>query len=495
MLMGIMWLSVVTAMAVEPQIGKICPANTWNASNADLNDGLREVETKDYKVGWVDKDWRLVILPVYDYTFNFNAGQAMVKKDGKWGFINKKGVWISSFNHGEVLDCKYDYSKIIVREAGKTKVLNRQGRLIQTLPYDFLSKDYMAIPDGKWLIPVKKDGKWGFMDQNYQPVGAPQYDGYSGCFSDGLLGVKKDGKWGYIDTTGRLVIPIMYDKAGQFTDHHDATVTLNGQRIDIDKNGRVLRRYDSSGQRIRSGGRTRETATDEEFDAYMEELAGPNALREGRIYPANHWTSKESYSDGLAAVSYRGSWGYIDKDGRLVIMCQFDKVFPFYEGRAFARQNGRWNVIDKSGTFLKSFPKGCYIKRVFNNVAVAWNGNDYHQTGLVNDHGNTLIPPHYDTVKEQGMRYSESNLIGVEKDGKYGFYNIKLKKLTIPLIYDDCNYFFEGLAAVKKNGKWGVINTSGQVVVPLLYEKANFVEPGGKKIQVKKNGKWILINI
>jgi hypothetical protein len=39
-------------------------------------------------------------------------------------------------------------------------------------------------------------------------------------------------------------------------------------------------------------------------------------------------------------------------------------------------------------------------------------------------------------------------------------------EIAIPCVYDDANYFFEGLAKVKQNGKWMIIDSNGQVIIP-----------------------------
>ena len=41
-----------------------------------------------------------------------------------------------------------------------------------------------------------------------------RYHGFMG----GLYRVKKDGKWGFIDKTGKVVIPLVYDDVGYFTE-------------------------------------------------------------------------------------------------------------------------------------------------------------------------------------------------------------------------------------------------------------------------------------
>jgi len=43
-------------------------------------------------------------------------------------------------------------------------------------------------------------------------------------------------------------------------------------------------------------------------------------------------------------------------------------------------------------------------------------------------------------------------------------------KIVIPLIFDKADSFFEGIAGVRKNNKWGFIDRNGKVVVPFQYE-------------------------
>ena len=53
--------------------------------------------------------------------------------------------------------------------------------------------------------------------------------------------------------------------------------------------------------------------------------------------------------------------------------------------------------------------------------------------------------------------------------------------------YDDHDGFYEGLARVKKNGKWGAIDTTGKLVVPCEYDAFWFFSEGLAPVQ--KNGK------
>lgn len=40
----------------------------------------------------------------------------------------------------------------------------------------------------------------------------------------------------------------------------------------------------------------------------------------------------------------------------------------------------------------------------------------------------------------------------------------------IPCRYEDVGYFCEGYAAVKKDGKWGLVNREGMEVIPCAYD-------------------------
>ena len=70
---------------------------------------------------------------------------------------------------------------------------------------------------------------------------------------------------------------------------------------------------------------------------------------------------------------------------------------------------------------------------------------------------------------------------------KFGFID-KTGKVVIPLIYDYAWHFSEGLAGVEKNGKRGFVDKTGKVVIPLIYDDAGWFSEG--LAEVGKNGKY-----
>ena len=66
--------------------------------------------------------------------------------------------------------------------------------------------------------------------------------------------------------------------------------------------------------------------------------------------------------------------------------------------------------------------------------------------------------------------YAEG-LAGMKKNGKWGFMDVKGEE-AIPCNYDEVHPFSEGRAAVAQNGKWGYIDRQGKSIVPCTYDFA-----------------------
>lgn len=82
----------------------------------------------------------------------------------------------------------------------------------------------------------------------------------------------------------------------------------------------------------------------------------------------------------------------------------------------------------------------------------------------------------------------------VVQNKKVGFQDLKEKKLVIPYEYEDAETYAVGNnIAVKKNGKWGLINENNQVLIPFEYEM--IYSSCDHTTSAKKNGKWGVIDI
>lgn len=120
--------------------------------------------------------------------------------------------------------------------------------------------------------------------------------------------------------------------------------------------------------------------------------------------------------------------------------------------------------------------------------------------GLINTDGKILIPALYSYVARIGKglyaigspvdfivyRLSDGansnkikgtpfgkisdNMLAVRRNGKFGFLNTDWK-LVVPAIYSEVCDFSDGLAAVRTaRGKWGFVNKCGRQVIPAVYD-------------------------
>lgn len=83
--------------------------------------------------------------------------------------------------------------------------------------------------------------------------------------------------------------------------------------------------------------------------------------------------------------------------------------------------------------------------------------------------------------------FSESDL------GNSGYYDKETLEIIIEPIYEKAFDFYEGYAAVKKDGNAGFINLEGEELFPFEFEETRSFDSG--RAWVKVNGKWGVIEL
>lgn len=88
---------------------------------------------------------------------------------------------------------------------------------------------------GENYILIKKDGKWGFLDDQGRMRVSNRYED-ARVFNEGLAPVKLRGKWGFIDKAEKLVIQPFYDEVAPFNNGL-SVVEIKGRKGLINKKG------------------------------------------------------------------------------------------------------------------------------------------------------------------------------------------------------------------------------------------------------------------
>jgi len=357
------------------------------------------------KWGFSDANKNLLIQAWYDDARPFSEGLAMVKLNGKYGYIDKSGKELIPFKYdlAHYLDLGHNFSEGLAAVIlnGKYGYIDKSGKEVIPFKYD-LGHDF-----SEGLAEVVLNDKCGYIDKSGKEVSPLKYYVVYN-FSEGLAAVILNDKWGYINKSGKEVIPLMYDHGRDFSEGL-AAVRLNGKYGYIDKSGKevIPLKYDDA------------------------------------------W----SFSEGLAAVRLNGKYGYIDKSGKEVIPLKYDDVGLFSEGLAWVRLSDMHGYINKSGKISISIPVKYDAGYPFTEglAAVRLNG----KYGYIDKSGKEVIPLMYDYWYD----FFEG-LARVELNGKYGYID-KSGKKVIPLMYDHGYDFSKGLARVELNGKGGYIGRDG----------------------------------
>jgi tetratricopeptide (TPR) repeat protein len=125
-------------------------------------------------------------------------------------------------------------------------------------------------------------------------------------------------------------------------------------------------------------------------------------------------------------------WGFTDDAGVFRIPPRFTDAQPFREGVAWVQRPGsrNWELIDDGGE-------------------------------LVVDH----------TAEYMGVGNFSDGIAWVSRDGANGWIAIdKANTVLIPTGFDDVRPFRRGLAPVRRDGRWGAVDTAGRLIVPLRYD-------------------------
>ncbi len=98
------------------------------------------------------------------------------------------------------------------------------------------------------------------------------------------------------------------------------------------------------------------------------------------------------YNDGLAAVRSGTSWGYVDKNGAVVIDFQYDDAYAFERGVAIVIEDQKAMLIDVTGAILAD--DGYDLLDVDDETGLVWYKKQ-GKIGLLNRSGAVIVAGDY----------------------------------------------------------------------------------------------------
>lgn len=184
--------------------------------------------------GLVRLDKFIVVEPKYDEIYFIEDKYFFaVRKNEKFGFINKSGVEIIPLIYDNIA-FNITNELIAVSKDGKSGFINRRNEIVIPFEYD----QAYSFFDG--LAIVKKENYYFGINKKNKIKAKLDVEGLEFPFySNNLIVFEDNSKYGYINKKGKIVIPAIYAYAYPFINGM-AYVELYGKSGFINKNGKEI---------------------------------------------------------------------------------------------------------------------------------------------------------------------------------------------------------------------------------------------------------------
>ncbi len=318
------------------------------------------IVSKGDKKGVVSLAGKPITELVYDTMLPFREGMAIVgmlqrghfKTSGKYGYLNEQGTLVVPMEH-TTLDSYSEGVAIISGGWCYHHYIDKKGKILFSLyanpayPFRGGMSRIDIIPDSSGVPINNKDGQEGwkrnYVDHQGNLLIPHKYDSIGEYVYYGIRAIKRHGKYGFLDTTGREVLPPVFE--------------------DID--------YDSSYfwgnlRRVGQGGRfgfvdthTGRLVVPIHYEGSLPSRDSLSWLKlngkwglispSGITYIPFQYDQVSAFTEGLARVGKDGKFGHVNGQGQVVIPLQYDNVLPFREGRAMVVRGNTCGFVDTRG--------------------------------------------------------------------------------------------------------------------------------------------------
>ncbi len=180
--------------------------------------------------------------------------------------------------------------------------------------------------------------------------------------------------------------------------------------------------------------------------------------------------------------------GYIDATGKVVIEPQFEDAKDFSEGLAAVKINDKYGYIDETGNIViqpqfyeaENFDNG-FAKIITFDNSLSLNPfsslDDPFSFSSLDDPFSSLDPCSRKKINKIGHIFDDvgnfyEGLAWVKIDGKYGYID-EIGNMVIKLWFDGAENFLDGLAKIQIDNKYGFIDQTGKIVIQPQFDGIN----------------------
>ena len=338
----------------EDNVLKVQKDGKWGVINYDgkvlLNTEYDSIESvqgiknallieKEGKYGVADNEGKIILDPIYTGVTNLgkdNRSGYIVKNDeGLYGIVDaSKNVILE--NKYEEIEKVYGNDLYVVSQNGKQKIVNKDGQDVLTEGFDQITNILKTKDSG---VIYTSNGKYGIMTLTGEIKIEAQYDNLVEAKANVFIATK-DNKRGIIDIDNQEKVPfdyntITYNEIGDIyvaEDENYNSHVMNNQ-FEVKQTGILIEINTDSGYFV-----LRQNDEYKYYNFKFEEKNKKDILTNHTLY----LDKKDN------------QYGYVDKDGNVVIEYMYDDATEQNEyGFAAVKKDGKWGAINNKGEVIQ----------------------------------------------------------------------------------------------------------------------------------------------
>ena len=291
-------------------------------------------------------------------------------------------------------------------------------------------------------------------------------------FSQQRYPVKIEGKWGLIDAKGELVLSPIYDVVGDYDENY-AVVQQGGKTGLIDITGKVIISPEYVDVSIL------DSILFVVFDGKKHAVMNVD----GRTILEEKYELLEVRQNEYLAYTINGKWGMVHASGQRICPPNYSEIEVYQDGYVLTKDTLGTGLTDVMGKVILA-PN--FDEIIIHNDSLffykkndLWGANDRDKNVLLNTEWDTLFP-------------LNNNFVAVENSTEKNLYSYPARRIISQDDFTDFRAFSDDYAYYIKNGKSGLIDTQGEIILPPDYQEIITYNESGT-FRVKQGGNWGII--
>ena len=401
-----------------------------------------------YKIGGLygimDFDGNEITSNIYNSITNidYKEGNLRVEQNGSYGVINIKGTTVLKPEYDAIMadgyyeeGTKYDNAGFVLRivtdDGYRFGYADRTGKIILDTLYNEITR-LNDIEGKEAYLVTSLNGRYGVYKNN-EEILANEYTDISFDSNNNLLIVEKDQAQGVVDLQGNNIVPIDYD-----------SIIIGGKYIDAQK-GEETVVFDAEGNNL-----------DTDIISYNQ------------------------VSDLAIVIDKNNNYNIVDSSGNKKLRDNYTYIEYFNNNYFIVTKDSKTGVIDGNGNVLINLEYDA-IQEIDDTNALQAIKIDDNRTDIIDSNMNI----HEGIANANVLK--KDNYIKVFSETEMKYYDFSGNEITYKSLFPN-----NSLYASQSDGKWGLVNNNGTVVVPYEYDMVT--EQNGNVAGVKKDGVWQVVD-